>query len=65
MILKGFFKCPCGKIHTHGGLSPSSVCPQCGRELYTLALTGIQSVTVREHIGIREIAAKITKEMEF
>lgn len=63
MILNGFFKCPCGKIHTHGGLTPSSVCPQCGRELYTLALTGNQSVTPREHTNIREMLNKISKEM--
>lgn len=31
MILQGFFRCPCGKLHSYGGVSVISQCPECGR----------------------------------
>ena len=46
--LNGFFKCPCGKLHTHGGLNRSSLCPECSRELWPVAMADNTPLTPGE-----------------
>lgn len=36
IILTGFIRCPCKKIHARGGMNRGSLCT-CGRKLYNLA----------------------------
>ena len=34
MRINGFMRCVCGKIHSIGGLSLTSKCPNCLSDLY-------------------------------
>jgi hypothetical protein len=36
MIMSGFFRCLCGKIHARGGIGPNTTCT-CGTNLYKKA----------------------------
>jgi hypothetical protein len=54
MILTGFFRCPCGKVHTRGGVSYNSLCT-CGRNLYNLAFNIIEPAE-RKRVDIRAVA---------
>lgn len=43
MIISGFFRCSCGKIHCYGGLNIGSLCV-CGRKLYPQSIENRASV---------------------
>lgn len=33
IILRGFFRCVCGKLHMYSGTAINSKCPNCKRDL--------------------------------
>lgn len=37
IVLKGFFRCVCGKLHCYGGITVTSRCPACERSLNGIA----------------------------
>ncbi len=37
MILQGFFKCVCGKLHSYGGITLETKC-KCGVYLWTFIM---------------------------
>lgn len=39
MRISGFFRCPCGKMHSFGGIGVTTKCT-CGRLLYRIAYFG-------------------------
>lgn len=63
MKLNGFFTCPCGKLHTHGGITATSRCPHCGRDLWAIAVTGNLSLAPREFHNIMELAQQIARDL--
>lgn len=63
MRLNGFFTCPCGKLHTHGGVTAISRCPTCGRDLWEIAVVGNRPTSPREFHNIMELAQQITQEL--
>ena len=62
VILTGFFKCGCGKLHCYGGVTHATTCPGCGRDLWFLMLTGQERLTPRDIRGWLQAANRQVEE---
>ncbi len=54
IVLTGFIRCPCKKIHARGGMNRDSLCT-CGRKLYNLAFDIIEPAE-RKPVDILAVA---------
>lgn len=63
MIINGLVKCLCGKMHAQGGITRTSRCPECSRDLWARSMGRIpldelpqwaQDMIVSTGLGILE-----------